>query len=206
MRTVAILLILTLAQKVTALDVQAIRDVDGKTIHAVPLKIDGGKLFIKINEKTFEVPLERLNQEDRQRIEEQFRAAEKVAEIARLDTECEEIKTNTKTILEVKTDQRSNVGKPFYLKGILKVSSQYMGGGYEKAENTHFAFFIRDDKGEFGQLYMKREDAGELRKKLLDAGGSLKGLFKVEIKTSRFNPADSGILNAELLDYKLEGK
>jgi len=137
---------------------------------------------------------ERADQ-DAARAEETQQAANKIKE------EAQAIVKNTKTIREVATDQRSYIGKPFLLKGSIEVSSYY-NYGYANAQATHYTFELNDGN-QSAQLYMQRDKAEALRKRLLDAGGSLNGVFLVVIDPERFNAyPDPGELDLEILDYK----
>ena len=109
------------------------------------------------------------------------------------------ITKNTKTIREVESDQRSHIGKPFYLSGKLELSSYY-NYGYSNAQGTHYAFRLTGLDNKDATLYMKRERAAGLRQQLLDSGGSLDGLYLVVIDSARFD--DSLSLHLELLDCK----
>jgi hypothetical protein len=108
------------------------------------------------------------------------------------------LRKNTKTIREVETDQRYYRGTKFCLNGKIEVSSYY-NYGYRKAQDTHYSFKLTDDDNKTAYLYMQRENAASLRQQLLDAGGSLKGIFIVVIDTGRFE--DSANLYLEVLGY-----
>lgn len=108
------------------------------------------------------------------------------------------LRKNTKTIREVETDQRYYRGTKFCLNGKIEVSSYY-NYGYTKAQGTHYSFKLTDDDGKTANLYMQRENAASLRQQLLDAGGSLKGIFIVVIDTGRFE--DTANLYLEVLGY-----
>jgi len=115
---------------------------------------------------------------------------------ARLSKEAaEKIKSLTKTIREVETDQRAYIGRPFILNGTLDVSSYY-NYGYANAQGRYYAFRISEG-GDTASAYMLKEKAEGVREQLLKAGGALKGSFTVVIDPDRFENASD--LYLELL-------
>ena len=109
------------------------------------------------------------------------------------------IAKSTHTIREVATDQVSFLGKSFYLDGELELSSYY-NWGYEKAVGTHYSFTLRNGRASC-HLYMEREKADGLRKRLVEANGPLKGIFYVTLLRNRTLANGIGDLLLELLDY-----
>ena len=108
------------------------------------------------------------------------------------------LRNNTKSIRDVATDQRSYIGKQFFLNGKIEVSNYY-NYGYGNSQDTHYAFKLTDDDGKTAYLYMLRENAAGLRNQILDAGGALKGFFIVVIDAGRFK--DTADLHLEVLGY-----
>ena len=103
---------------------------------------------------------------------------------------------NLKTLKEIETDQLSFVSKPVIVQGKIELDSYY-NFGYGDAQETHFSFNVTDSSGS-GYVYMLKRDAAGIRKQLLDAGGSLRGVFKIEIRKERFQKGSR--VFAELLD------
>jgi hypothetical protein len=82
----------------------------------------------------------------------------------------EKIKSLTKTIREVETDQRAYIGRPFIINGTLDVSSYY-NYGYGNAQGRYYAFRISEG-GNTASAYMLKEKAEGVREQLLKAGMS----------------------------------
>ena len=106
------------------------------------------------------------------------------------------VKARVKSIKEVETNSVEFVGKLFWLSGEVDVSSNY-GSRYDGAQNTHYAFRLRDDGG-WCYLYRHRIYGDELRKSILAGGGNAKMLCLVEILPYRTYSNDSTIY-AEVL-------
>ena len=104
---------------------------------------------------------------------------------------------NKHTLREVKTDERSFLGKPFSLNGKIEVASLYVFG-YGNAEGTHLNVHLNDGT-ESADVYMDRTKAAGLRKQLVDSGSALKGSFLVIILPERYTGKH---FQLELLDYK----
>ena len=103
-----------------------------------------------------------------------------------------------KNITEVETDLSNYVGKFIWLAGEFEASTVY-GSRYEYAQNTHFAFSIKDDKFNSAYVYLSRtaQEAAALRKiGLLDKKKTM--LCLVQMLPHRVYSNDSSI-HAELL-------
>ena len=110
----------------------------------------------------------------------------------------EDLWKNIHSIREVSTDQLSFIDKPFIISGAIEVSDYY-NYGYREAQSTHYSFQLNDGKG-ICHAYMTRAKAADLRKQLLDAGGSLKGRFAVVVSGKRYDNNVNGLL-LELLQF-----
>ena len=104
---------------------------------------------------------------------------------------------NVHTIREVGTDQLNFLDKPVAVNGSIDVSSYY-NFGYLDAEPTHYSFELQSEAGSC-HLYMERAKAADLRKQVVEAGGSLKGSFLVVVLKSRY---EGNSLDFEILDYR----
>lgn len=114
-----------------------------------------------------------------------------------------QLQGNTYSIKIVETDQRNYIGKVFYIKGSIEMSSFY-SSGYRDAQNTHNVFKIHDGdvrKNTWGSAnaYMVREKSDQIRNKIINAGGTLDGIFKVVLLPDRFE--EFPFLELELLDF-----
>ena len=124
---------------------------------------------------------------------------------ARLQKEAvEKIKSLTKTIREVETDQRAYLGRPFILNGTLDVSSYY-NYGYSNAQGRYYAFRISEG-GNTASAYMLKEKAEGVREQLLKVGGVLKGSFTVVIDPNRFDENASLFLELLIVSPPLNEK
>ena len=134
---------------------------------------------------------ERQQQQQAQRQQEQQRPAEAM-------------RRNTRTVLEVESDQPNFVDQPFMLQGTIEIDNYY-NFGYDGAEETHYSFAITDSTGKRCAAYMERAKAGDLRERLLSAGSSLKGVFTVVLLSRRYyQKGHPNGLFVELMDYRLE--
>lgn len=134
--------------------------------------------------------------------EAQKKASFDAAAVAQ-EEQMKQFKNNTYSIKIVETDARSYIGKSFYLKGVIELSSYY-NFRYMHAQDTHHSFKIHDGdirKNTWGMAnaYLVKEKSEALRKKIIEAGGELEGIFKVTILPDRFD--DSSSLNLELIDF-----
>ena len=134
---------------------------------------------------------ERQQRQQAQRQQEQQRPAEAMTR-------------NTRTVLEVESDQPRFVDQPFMLQGTIEITNYY-NFGYDGAEETHYSFEITDNARHRCSAYMERAKAGDLRERLLSAGGSLKGVFTVVLLSRRYYKSGhpNGLL-VELLDYRFD--
>lgn len=119
------------------------------------------------------------------------------------EAEKKQILDNIISIKIVETDQRNYIGKIFYFKGDIEMDSSY-NDGYLNAQDTHNSFQIIDGdfvKNTYGSAhaYMIKQKSEVLRKNIIEAGGKLKGIFKVTLLRDRFE--DSPSLSLELIDF-----
>ncbi len=108
-----------------------------------------------------------------------------------------------KTLLEIETDQMAFLERPVILTGTLEMSTFY-GGGYQNAQETHYAFMLREQPSSprFALVFMRRGEASAtLRKRLLDHNGKIDGSFTIVVLKERYKV--SSLLVAELIDYAL---
>ena len=77
----------------------------------------------------------------------------------------------------------------------------YFNYGYDAAQKTHLAFELTDSDNRKAYLYMIRDIAEEVRKKLVAAGGPLKASCVVIIPKNRYSP-DSQSIMADILMVK----
>jgi hypothetical protein len=116
----------------------------------------------------------------------------------------EAMRRNTRTVLEVESDQPRFVDQPFMLQDTIEITNYY-NFGYVGAEETHYSFEITDSTGKRCAAYMERAKAGDLRERLLSAGSSLKGVFTVVLLSRRYyQSGHPNGLFVELVDYRLE--
>lgn len=112
--------------------------------------------------------------------------------------EAERTKAMLKTIREVESDQRAFIGKQFMLTGSFDISSFYHSG-YSEAQNTHFAFELRQP-GKSALLYMPRASGEKVREKLVKHDGPFRATCVVTILANRLQE-NSG-LHAELIEVR----
>jgi hypothetical protein len=147
-------------------------------------------IMISDNSKTNEA---RLANEARIANEARSANAARIANAA-----AETIKSLTRHIREVETDQRGYLGKPFVLQGTIDVSAYY-NWGYSNSQGWRYAFKITEGR-HTAHAYMLKEKAAGIREQILKAGGALRGSFTVVIDPSRFENAPELLL--ELLNVE----
>ena len=108
------------------------------------------------------------------------------------------ITANTKTILEVETDQTAFKGKPFVIHGAVTLSS-FIEYGDMYPEATYYCFKLDDQSTNDSAFAYGSKDSAravKLRKELLATEGPLEGNFLVVIDPNRFygNSTDLGLL------------
>jgi hypothetical protein len=115
----------------------------------------------------------------------------------------EAVKENVRSILEVESDQPSFLDQPVLLEGTIGLDNFYIYG-YNRAQQTHYCFKIKDSSGRCN-AYMEREKAANLRQQLISARKPVKGLFTVVLLSRRYKAGSPPVsLFVELLDYRLE--
>jgi hypothetical protein len=117
------------------------------------------------------------------------------------ETKIDLSRIETKSLIEVTSDQISFVNKPVRAEGTLKAMSSYFGL-YRQSEATHYAFQLNDN-GTIAYLYMPRgEKSTELRNQIFRNNGELKGEFDFLISQKAFEASRIiSSIAAELLDY-----
>jgi hypothetical protein len=114
--------------------------------------------------------------------------------------------TETKDFDEIRTNQKSIIGRPIQTFGVIELTDGYFAE-FKKAQKTHYAFILRKYPNELNSffVYMKRGGKGdELQAKLLsmEKYAKLDGAFTIFVE---YATEYSGV-NAELLDFTLGAK